>query len=174
VRKNDGQRFAIKVCLREHVIDCVYRHTFVDVSFNVSHPTPSTLNPEPSTLNFFDVSSNRFLPVFLKASLPSSPSQVIRFGASNEDRGQIQALSAVCSRDPHPGGNPGANLKSISHRCHPILVAFVWELTKETIYLPLGCLQGGASQPSRWHKSLSAPASDGMICEEGVADDGPF
>ena len=46
----------------------------------------------------------------------------------------------------HPGGNPGANLKSISHRCHPILVAFVWQLTKETINLPLGCLsclQGG-------------------------------
>jgi len=42
----------------------------------------------------------------------------------------------------HPGGNPGANLKSISHRCHPILVAFVWELTKETNDLPLGCLQG--------------------------------
>ena len=39
--------------------------------------------------------------------------------------------------DPsHPGGNPGANLKSISHRCHTILVAFVWELTKETIDLP--------------------------------------
>ena len=37
----------------------------------------------------------------------------------------------------------GANLKSISHRCHPILVAFVWKLTKETIVLPLGCLQGG-------------------------------
>ena len=34
----------------------------------------------------------------------------------------------------HPGGNPGANLKSISYRCHPILVAFVWELTKETIF----------------------------------------
>jgi len=30
---------------------------------------------------------------------------------------------------PHPGDNPGANLKSISHRCHPILVAFEWELT---------------------------------------------
>ena len=43
----------------------------------------------------------------------------------------------------HPGGNPGANRKSISHRCHLILVAFVKELTKETIYLPLGCLQGG-------------------------------
>ena len=43
----------------------------------------------------------------------------------------------------HPGDNPGANLKSISHICHPILVAFVWELTNETIDLPLGCLQGG-------------------------------
>jgi len=38
-----------------------------------------------------------------------------------------------------------ANLKSISHRCHPILVVFAWELTKETIHLPLGCLQGGTS-----------------------------
>ena len=43
----------------------------------------------------------------------------------------------------HPGGNPGANLKSISHSCHPLLVVFVWELTKETNYLPLGYLQGG-------------------------------
>jgi len=36
-----------------------------------------------------------------------------------------------------------ANLKSISHRCHPILVAFVWELTAETIDFPIRCLQGG-------------------------------
>jgi len=42
----------------------------------------------------------------------------------------------------HPGGNPGANLKSISHRCYLREVAFEWELTKETIYFPLGCLQG--------------------------------
>ena len=35
----------------------------------------------------------------------------------------------------HPGGNPGANLKPITHRCHPILVAFLWELTKETTYI---------------------------------------
>ena len=40
----------------------------------------------------------------------------------------------------HPGGNSGENLKSISHRCHLILVAFVWELTEETIDLPLACL----------------------------------
>jgi len=49
---------------------------------------------------------------------------------------------------PDPGGNPGANLKSISHMCQPILVAFVWELTKETIHLPLGCLQGGSLRPN--------------------------
>ena len=42
----------------------------------------------------------------------------------------------------HAGGNPGANLKSISHRCNPVLVAFAWELSKETIILPLSCLQG--------------------------------
>ena len=43
----------------------------------------------------------------------------------------------------HPGGNPGANPRSISRRCHLREVAFVWELTKETIDLSLGCLQGG-------------------------------
>ena len=35
------------------------------------------------------------------------------------------------------------NLESISHRCHPTLVAFVWESTKEIIDLPLDCLQVG-------------------------------
>ena len=43
----------------------------------------------------------------------------------------------------HPGGNPGATLKSISHRCHLFEVVFVWELTEETRHLLLGCLQGG-------------------------------
>ena len=43
----------------------------------------------------------------------------------------------------HPGVELRANLKSISHRCYLFEVAFVCELTKETIYLPLGCLQGG-------------------------------
>ena len=38
-----------------------------------------------------------------------------------------------------------ANLKSIAHRCHLFEVAFVWELTEETIQLPLGCLQGGSA-----------------------------
>jgi len=43
----------------------------------------------------------------------------------------------------HPRGNPRANLKSIPHRCYFRVVASEWEWTEETIYLPLGCLQGG-------------------------------
>ena len=43
----------------------------------------------------------------------------------------------------HPGVELRANLKSISHRCYLFEVAFVWDLTKETIDLPVGCLQGG-------------------------------
>ena len=55
----------------------------------------------------------------------------------NNDRGS-EGLN-----ESHLGGNPGANLKSISHRCYHREVAFEWELTKETIYLSLGCLRGG-------------------------------
>ena len=43
----------------------------------------------------------------------------------------------------HPGVELRENLESISHRCYLREVAFVWELTKETIFLPPGCLQGG-------------------------------
>ena len=50
----------------------------------------------------------------------------------------------------HPGGNTGGNIKSISHRCNPVLVAFVWELTEETVDLPLGCLQGGVAPNKPW------------------------
>ena len=39
---------------------------------------------------------------------------------------------------PGPGGNPGANIKTISHKCYLEGVAFVCELTRETIDLPLG------------------------------------
>ena len=40
------------------------------------------------------------------------------------------------SRIHRPGGNLGANLKSISHRRHPILVACVWEFTKKRSICP--------------------------------------
>ena len=46
-------------------------------------------------------------------------------------------------RQHHPGGNPGANLKSISRRYYLFEIALVCELTEETIHLPLGCLKGG-------------------------------
>ena len=38
----------------------------------------------------------------------------------------------------HPGGNPGADLKSISHRSYLWEVEFERELIKETIYLSQG------------------------------------
>ena len=44
----------------------------------------------------------------------------------------------------HPGGNTGANIKSISRRCYLREVSFEWKLAQETIHLPLGCLQGGS------------------------------
>ena len=63
----------------------------------------------------------------------------------------------------HPGGNPGANLESISHRCRPILVAFVLELSKETIDLSLGCLQGGV----KWEplRRLVRGCPEGVLLE---------
>jgi hypothetical protein len=52
----------------------------------------------------------------------------------------------------HPGVELRANLKSISHRCHLFEVAFARRLTKETMHLPLGCLQGG---PAIWRRVLA-------------------
>ena len=52
-------------------------------------------------------------------------------------------LDAFGANGTHPVSNPGGDLELITHRCHPILVALVWELTYETIDLPFGCLQGG-------------------------------
>ena len=43
----------------------------------------------------------------------------------------------------HPGGIPVTNLQSISRKCYLFEVALLWELTEETITLPLSCLQGG-------------------------------
>ena len=79
-------------------------------------------------------------------------------------------LQRVLVSPSHPGVELRANLESISHRCHPILVAFVWELTKETISLPLGCFQGGSLHSlcfSFWHDLIgwvvSPPARVGSI-----------
>ena len=62
-------------------------------------------------------------------------------------RGSYESSRCFSSRLTRFGGHPGvefrANLKSISHRCNLFQVAFVWELTQETIHLALSCLQGG-------------------------------
>ena len=82
----------------------------------------------------------------LKAQGPSRTCNASKEGCTEPSLATVCAgrirRSSLNGSEYHPGGNPCANLKSIFHRC-PILVAFVWELTKETIDLPLGCLQGG-------------------------------
>ena len=47
----------------------------------------------------------------------------------------------------HPGVDLRVNLRSISHRYRLFKVAFVRGLTKQTIHLPLGCLQGSIGVP---------------------------
>ena len=67
------------------------------------------------------------------------------FGANKAKARIWPGLPYIChvsSSTARPGGNPEANLEAISHRCYLREVAFEWELTKETICLPLGCLRG--------------------------------
>ena len=61
----------------------------------------------------------------------------------------------------HPEGNPGADFKSISHRCNLFEVTFVREMTKETSVLPLGCLQGGIFDQHICHSCLAAALRQG-------------
>ena len=55
----------------------------------------------------------------------------------------------------HPGGNPGANIKSIPHRCY-LREVFESELTEETTDLPLGCLEGGLGRQTQQYLHHSA------------------
>ena len=63
------------------------------------------------------------------------------------------------ARYSHSGVDLRANLKSISHRYHLFVVAFVWQLTNETICLPLGCLQGGFTTPPDSRGGAGVPRS---------------
>ena len=53
----------------------------------------------------------------------------------------------------HPGGNPGANRRSISHRSYLFNAAFVWELTKTTMRFAPGL------PPGRLHQLIHASAA---------------
>jgi len=71
------------------------------------------------------------------------PSGICNESKEEEKDTQVHVLRC---RANHPRVELRANLKPISHRCYLFEVAFVWEVTKETIHLPLGCLQGGLQQ----------------------------
>ena len=75
------------------------------------------------------------------------------------------ATARIFPLSVHPGGYPGANLGSISNRCHPILVAFAWELTEETINLPLDCLQGGESRSECLHPVIYSSL---IVCTSSI------
>ena len=61
--------------------------------------------------------------------------------------------------DHHPGDNVGANLRSISHRCYLFEVTLVWELAKETIFLPLCASRADAGLVINKFSSKSIPGT---------------
>ena len=74
----------------------------------------------------------------------------------------------MCSQSAnarHPRVKFRANLKSISHRCHLCEVAFVWELTSETIHLPQGCLPGFSSHVGTVNAAARLPS---RICAQAT------
>jgi len=75
---------------------------------------------------------------------------------------------ARATKTLHPGVELRANLKSISHKCHLYEVVFVWELTKETIHLPLGCLQGASTKAKVVMPALTRQLLDrAIVCGGG-------
>ena len=58
------------------------------------------------------------------------------YGVYGLEAREVEAVEphGQCEQRCHPGGNPGPNRKSISHRCFLRKVAFNWESTKETIH----------------------------------------
>ena len=90
--------------------------------------------------------------------------------------GVFVGTSLASHMKSHTGDKPEANLKSISHSCHPIMVAFVWELTEETIHLPLACLQAARTIPKKHEHTKRQPSdlcstrqSSVSWCRSGVA-----
>ena len=78
--------------------------------------------------------------------------------------GDLQTEENLCLVTVYPGGNPGVNLKSTSHRCYLFEIAFVWALTKETMHLPLGCLQGGTGH--EWEFRMQRAALKVFRCKK--------
>ena len=87
-----------------------------------------------------------------------------------------QESGAFRVQEHHHGDNLWANLKSISPRCFLREVAFEWELTKETIYLSLGCMcphsQGWCPPPSTASSSGNASLRKLLSLRELTCKDG--
>ena len=66
-----------------------------------------------------------------------------------QERVSLKQRSVSSKHTSHPRGNQWAHLNAIFHRCYLREVIFEWKLTIETIYLPMGGLQGGVSEQKR-------------------------
>ena len=77
------------------------------------------------------------------------PNNSLLYASSAAIFARLCARNSPILTQVHPGVELRANLKSISRRCYPREEAFEQELTQGTIYLPLGCLQGGQPQRRR-------------------------
>ena len=70
-----------------------------------------------------------------RGSIPASHICVHSPHSSCASRPPARGKMSECVHD-HPGGNPVANLRSISHSCHLREEAFEWELTQELSIRP--------------------------------------
>ena len=108
------------------------------------HPTPYTPHPTPYTLHPTPCTAHGLYPT--PYTLHPTPY------TQHPARLMVPVAFNVAT---HRGGNLGANLESISRECYPKEVAFEWELTKENVHLPLGCLQGGCGEAKGTRELLS-------------------
>jgi hypothetical protein len=117
---------------------CV-EHRYPRLSPSLSHTHSRSLSLAISLSLSLARSRSLSLAFALLLSVSLSPYLFLCRDFVGHSRGRAEHRGAT----HHPEGNPGTNLQSISYRCYLSEVASVWELTKENIVLPLGCLQGG-------------------------------
>jgi hypothetical protein len=104
-------------------------------------------NHQPPEVNYLDCFKIREIACRVKAEpllcRVNFLSEIQRCSSLHAAGGQPAISFNLVSVLIHPRVELRANFKLISHRCLFFEVEFVWELTPETIHLPLGCLQGG-------------------------------
>jgi len=121
--------------------------------FSTLNPQPSTLNTQPSALSpQLSTLNPQPVPGWADKRGGHAPRQRVR--ARRLDARRRGLLSSF-----HPCVELRENLRSVSHRCHATLK--VWQSTKETNHLPVGCLPDGLL--------LSSPElSDAKVYEPSI------